>query len=1360
MSSRFKMNRMGFVNFWLYDEEIFTFEDGKLLLRGQNGSGKSITTQSFIPFILDGDRTPSRLDPFGSSDRKMEYYFLGEGQQEESTGYLFLEFKKGDSGQYRTIGIGQRARRGAPMTFWGFVLTDGRRIGYDLNLYKEVGSKKLPYSKQDLKKVLGPEVPFTDSPGEYKAMVNKYIFGFRRMEQYEQFIRLLVKVRAPKLSKEFKPTKVYDILNESLQTLTDEELRAMVDAMEKMDAIQSNLDHLKAAQKDAQNIQKEYTRYNQFMLGRKAKAYLESSKKAETLKLALEEDETRLEQLRQEEIEKRRLREEGEQRKNLLEVELDSLKETDLDQVTRRLLDNRNRKEKLESERKKWQDEAEKARENLVGTDRRIREYEGGVEDLRGQVEENRKEMESLQAVMEFKLHGQAVEKMAEEAVEGIDDISREIREWSRKITEGIKTFKEQEEVERRYDQAAAEAAGCLAATVKREAELEKLEEGKEQARDLWIQEWYELPKRNQEFIPDQKFLKELETQILAYEGAKDRSGIRRKWEQWASDRQSLLLKLKVQKDQERENLLSEEREKQEELKSLREQKDWEPERATGRIRSRQMLTEAGISWIPFYQAMEFAPHLTEMEKNTLEEQFTEAGFLDALIVGRRHWDRVRQEFPEYADMMVCAPESENGTFFEKLVPAPGLPADLRIETEYILRAMRDETGDFPDKAQKLSEMSGIAFQGNGFFRNGILEGRSLGRGQASFIGYLTRKHRLKQQIDLLLQEFEVLKQKEEAVERELEIVDNRQKILEQELAQAPDGEALDEILDKEKECRWYLEQEQERLKEARRKEESLKAEKEKCLQQVIRLGRELPYGRTLRAYEEAQETSGEYLELWLSTCSFLRDLSHKKALLINEKEKAVQYEDSQDMALYEISGKKKELEIIGMAIRKAEEFLNRPENRQLARRLETLRTEREKLEQNLKEWDKRLAVLQDQKESGAKRLEESKADLTWEIARETGFRGYFEEELDLKLVLERGTKSLKECANEAWASLRENDRNREPGALVGALHENYHKYSGSLLGYGIAMEDCFEEGAADGQSLRKRQRIYSVWNGKKLYFAQFVQTLKSTIEETELLIQEKDREIFVDILSRTLSQQLTDRIEESRQWIRSMSALMKEMDTSMGLSFSLEWKPRSGEGEQEIDTLELEKLLRRDQALLTSEDVERVARHFRSKVQTEKAKLEENGMTVNYIDMVRDALDYRKWFEFRMFYYRNQGEKKPLTNGAFNKFSGGEKAMAMYVPLFAAVNAQYQKSSKQDFPRMMALDEAFAGVDDKNISSMFKLVDTLDFDYIMNSQAIWGCYETVPALRISELYRPADARTVTVIHYTWNGHERILDEQ
>ena len=63
------------------------------------------------------------------------------------------------------------------------------------------------------------------------------------------------------------------------------------------------------------------------------------------------------------------------------------------------------------------------------------------------------------------------------------------------------------------------------------------------------------------------------------------------------------------------------------------------------------------------------------------------------------------------------------------------------------------------------------------------------------------------------------------------------------------------------------------------------------------------------------------------------------------------------------------------------------------------------------------------------------------------------------------------------------------------------------------------------------------------------------------------------------------------------------------------------------------------DRELDTVEDIERVAGHFRSKIHTEKAKLEEE-------------------------------TKKPLTNVAFNRFGGGEKAMAMDVPLFGAVNA------------------------------------------------------------------------------------------
>ncbi|MFR8757125.1 MAG: SbcC/MukB-like Walker B domain-containing protein, partial [Clostridium sp.] len=149
---------------------------------------------------------------------------------------------------------------------------------------------------------------------------------------------------------------------------------------------------------------------------------------------------------------------------------------------------------------------------------------------------------------------------------------------------------------------------------------------------------------------------------------------------------------------------------------------------------------------------------------------------------------------------------------------------------------------------------------------------------------------------------------------------------------------------------------------------------------------------------------------------------------------------------------------------------------------------------------------------------------------------------------------------------------------------------------------------------------------------------------------------------------------------------------------------------------------------------------YFRSKIRKEKQKLEESGGVINYM-ITGDALDYRRWFEFHMYFRRGEEQKKPLTNAAFNRFSGGEKAMAMYVPLFASVNAQYKKAKNGDHPRMIALDEAFAGVDDKNISSMFELVHKLDFDYIMNSQALWGCFSTVKGLRIAELLRPQNSQ-------------------
>lgn len=277
MNNRWQMNRIGFVNFWLYDNEIFDLENGKILIRGTNGSGKSITTQSIVSFILDGNRSPERLDTFGSSDRKMEYYFLGDDSEKtEGTGYIFLELKKRETEQYKTIGIGQKAQRGKPMQFWGFILSDGRRIGIDFELYKNIGSRRQVLDKKELERQLGEKNKFVEKPREYMEMINKELFGFTDINYYHKLIKFLLKIRTSKLSTGIKPANVHEILNDSLQILEGDDLNIIADSLEKMDEMQETNEKQKEARKILKNLKKEYDKYNKIILIEKAGNYLKA----------------------------------------------------------------------------------------------------------------------------------------------------------------------------------------------------------------------------------------------------------------------------------------------------------------------------------------------------------------------------------------------------------------------------------------------------------------------------------------------------------------------------------------------------------------------------------------------------------------------------------------------------------------------------------------------------------------------------------------------------------------------------------------------------------------------------------------------------------------------------------------------------------------------------------------------------------------------------------------------------------------------------------------------------------------------------------------------------------------------------
>ena len=298
----------------------------------------------------------------------------------------------------------------------------------------------------------------------------------------------------------------------------------------------------------------------------------------------------------------------------------------------------------------------------------------------------------------------------------------------------------------------------------------------------------------------------------------------------------------------------------------------------------------------------------------------------------------------------------------------------------------------------------------------------------------------------------------------------------------------------------------------------------------------------------------------------------------------------------------------------------------------------------------------------------------------------------------------------------------------------------------------------AQEEKASKYQRLDIVgkYKGKEVAFRIIQRGITEDLEIQEKLVSDKDRELFETILAQTVSKKIRAKIYKSEEWVANMNKLMGSMNTSSGLKLSLRWKKKKAESEEELDTSALVDLLKKDVGILSETELEKMSRHFQYKVAQARRRMEESGNTTSFHGIMKDILDYRNWFEFQLYFQKTGENIKELTNTAFFTFSGGEKAMAMYVPLFSAVVAKYQ-GARADAPRLVSLDEAFAGVDENNISDMFRLMVELNFQFIINSQLLWGDCDTVPNLSIYQLLRPENAKYVSVLPYHWNGKVRTL---
>ena len=222
--TRWQPLRLGLVNLYRFDDETFAFEDGRLLLRGNNGTGKSRILALTVPFLFDGQMEPHRVEPDGDTAKRIEWNLL-LGKHDDRLGYAWLELgrrKDGEDGedgevagaQFITIGCGMRATagKGAPRR-WFFV-TD-QRIGDDLSLIADAGHA---LTRDRLIEAIGDRGQVLDTATDYRRVLDRTLFGLGE-HRYEALVDLLVQLRRPQLSRELDESLLSEALSEALPPL-------------------------------------------------------------------------------------------------------------------------------------------------------------------------------------------------------------------------------------------------------------------------------------------------------------------------------------------------------------------------------------------------------------------------------------------------------------------------------------------------------------------------------------------------------------------------------------------------------------------------------------------------------------------------------------------------------------------------------------------------------------------------------------------------------------------------------------------------------------------------------------------------------------------------------------------------------------------------------------------------------------------------------------------------------------------------------------------------------------------------------------------------------------------------------------
>ncbi|MFD4538063.1 TIGR02680 family protein [Kitasatospora sp. NPDC058397] len=1329
--NRFQQLRLGLIGIWEYEEQEFVSYGHGLILRGRNGAGKTKVMEVTSPLLLDAVLSARRLDPFGSTARPMRDNLLHRGRTQR-VGYSWCEYGRvaeDGSHEYVTIGIGMRAStsvKGGLHKPWFFVTE--KRVGQDFDLFNE---HRQPHLRKQLEARLGPQSVFEDRR-EYRAAVAERLFGFSS-GSLASLVELLLVLRKPKLSENFNGEKLSRMLSNGLPPVSTVLLDDLAVRFDQLARDRKDLAQQERHLLGMQAFQSVYTRYARRWTRNLADHVVKAEQSLDAATRGRDKASDELAEaekaLDQATGERRQLKERHEK----LQTALGELRSNPLMEQHELL--------------SRLQEQAEEAKAKLPELQERYKKAETAVTDAASAADGKRQRLivaaaalgkaEELSAVRAAQTriedtHTQCVPVIRTTPQEAEDTLLGHVQARASVLERAVELATSVQKVQAAFDHAneafqksrtlcnaSRKAMGDHETEVANQVAL--LREG--------LSDWGD---RCREFLLTDDELTELNTAVPTFglPGASTLSqeltrlakrlyeqlaiaaaGLESDWRRVGND-QKALTRTRLRVAQETDPL---------------------PAPPPHRRRDRT----AAADGAPLWRLLEFAPHLTDSERTGLESSLLGSGVLDA-------WVTSSGAVLDSSTLDTVLPADRAP------VPGPSLTTVLQpvdnpmVPVEVTARVLAGLALARPGTPPP----SGDWIATDGSWRIGPAHGRTA-VSEPAYIGAAAREAERQRRLRVLDEQIAELDAMLLDLDERLETTRGRQNDL---ASEYEDAAGLDVP----------LRSRQQELATARKVFEA--HDKQRELDEAAAAGRKRELedaGAALDLYARERATATR-LDLLASERHALQEYRTSLDELFRKVEawahREQQYEDADNLlsicqthlavvdkdqktAIRDASQKREQYDVrrrvvgadvdsvlaeLAIAQKALADTAKQQENNDRMVERATERAVRRKAahEQSIALVEQRQELLNDR--SG-----------DYDRLQQLGF---------MELVSAMGSVPSPETSAAVRARAVLPELAKDPGdqgALDQArddVDQARHQLERELAGQDWTVRSGNDE---------RLVTVRLIHNGRSHTITQALAVVETEVRERSRLLDASEHDLFTEVLLGQVGDHLRRRRAGAKALVGEMNRLLGLRRTASGQVMRLVWEPDPEKGRETREALDT--LDKQASRFLPDSAREHLITFLGQQIAT--AREAEGG--TDWKAHLRAALDYRTWSRIRVQYKTGPQQKWiDIDAGMHGKGSGGEKAVMLQLPLFAAAAAHYTGAAPTA-PRPVYLDEAFAGIDAEMRGECMGLLVELDLDFVMASHDEWGFYEEVPGVATYQLFRDPQTEGVLTTPIIWDGTRR-----